>query len=102
MGIARRAVQVETLVENVVTPLGHVAVHIVKAPGIGLLFADGMSFLVGIVSEPSEFNQLARIAPKRVIRVGSGATCIFPLGLGRQSIAVGLKIARGRVLVVAR
>src|SRR6202022_4554755 len=81
---------------------GHVAVHVVEAPGIGLLLTYRMGLLVRVVREPTIFTELARVAAERVIRVGAGSTGVFPLCLRRQPVAVGLKVARRRVLVITR
>ncbi len=42
-------------------PLHHIAVHVVKAPGIGLFLADLLIFAVAVVHEPRVVLQLRRI-----------------------------------------
>src|SRR5579884_319101 len=93
---------VVVLAVDIVAPLGHVAVHIVPAPGIRLLPADGMGLLVRVLREPGIVAELARIVAEEEIRAGVGPTGVFPLGLRRQAIAVSREVALARVLVVTR
>src|SRR5262249_11185705 len=67
-------------------PLNDIAVDVVEAPGIWLLFANLLIFKVAILLEPGVFRQLAGIIPEEINRGGTGTTCVLPLRLGRQTI----------------
>src|SRR5205823_4252918 len=73
------AASVVALIENVLTPLGDVAVHVIKAPGIGALLADRVRLLARVVSEPGEVAEPAGLAAERVIAWRSCAAGVFPL-----------------------
>src|SRR5262245_55853419 len=57
-GILSRARSVVILVEDVLTPLGHVAVHVEETPGIRPLLSDWMGLFPGIIHEPGEIAEL--------------------------------------------
>ena len=97
-----RAGLVIVRVVDILAPLGHVAVHVEEAPRIGLLLADGMRLLGGVVGEPGEVAELPRFVAERVVGIGPGPAGVFPFRLGRQPVAVRLEIALAGVLVVAR
>src|SRR5437016_1194566 len=78
--------RVAVLVVMIETPFGDVAVHVVKAPGVGLLLAHGMGLAVRIVREPGVVRKLTRIVAERKSRFGSGAAGVFPLRFGRQTV----------------
>ena len=66
-------------------PLGDVAVHVVKPPGVGLLLADRLR-LLGVLDVPGVLAELAPGRRRRIGGLGAGAAGVFPLGLGRQAI----------------
>ncbi len=66
-------------------PLGDVAVHVVQAPGIGLLLADLLG-LLGVVDVPGVLAELLGVVAPGVGGLGAGAAGVFPLGLGGQAI----------------
>src|SRR5262249_5777992 len=102
MRVLSRTVFVILLVVSVLAPLGHVAVHVEQAPGIGPLLADGMRFLAGVIGEPGKIAELARLVPERIVGTGPGAAGVFPFRLCRQAVAVSREIALGVVLVITR
>src|SRR5581483_9109069 len=69
------------LVIHVVAPLGHVAVHVEQAPGVGLLLADRMRLLGGIIDKPGIVAQLSGLAAEGVVRIRSSPASIFPFRL---------------------
>ena len=56
----------------------------------------------GILAEPGEVAELLRAAFEVVVAAASRAAGVLPLGLGRQTVAVGGEIAGPRGQVVAR
>jgi hypothetical protein len=99
-GVHRDGGLIVVLREDVVAPLGDVAVHVVEAPRVRLLRADRMGLLVGVVREPGVFPLAAGVA-ERVVRRRSRTAGVLPFRLGRQPIAVLREVALRRVLVVA-
>ncbi len=70
-------------------PFADVAVDVVKAPGVGLLFADGGVLEVfGVVEEPGVILELGGVVAEVVSGLGSGAGGVFPFGLSREAIEV--------------
>src|SRR6266496_66139 len=67
-------------------PFGHVAIHIVKPPGIWLFLADLLIFEVAVLLEPGVFRKLRGIVSKVISGSRARAAGVFPLGLGRQAI----------------
>src|SRR5262245_64838727 len=67
-------------------PLRDVAVHVVQAPGVGLLLADLLGRPLGVALEPGVLSQLARIVAEVIGRRRAGPAGPLPLGLGRQTI----------------
>src|SRR5262245_11473102 len=62
-------------------PFPHVAVHVIKAPGIGFLLASGMSLALKSLSEPGIFRQVYLVVPEAVPSRTASPTGVFPLGL---------------------
>jgi hypothetical protein len=58
-----------------------------------------VGLLAGVAGEPGKFAEPAFVVAEAVVRVAAGTAGVFPLGLGRQPIAVGLEVALGRILV---
>src|SRR5690606_26649694 len=71
-------------VEDVPAPLPDVADHVVEAPGIGLELSDLVDVFARVVPVP---RGLVERPGTHVVRAGSAR--VLPLGLGRQSVAVG-------------
>src|SRR5207253_2302672 len=69
-------------------PLPDVAVQVVQAPGVGLLPADRVGGLVGVLRVPGVLAEAVGGVAEGVRRAGAGAAGVLSLGLGRQ--AVGL------------
>src|SRR5262249_22180531 len=65
----------------ILTPLPHIAVHIVKPKRIWLLLPDRMSLVVGVFRIPSHRIEITRISAGRL-----RTACILPLGFSRQAI----------------
>src|SRR5262249_18941967 len=76
--------------------------HVEEARGSGLLPADGMGLLGGILGEPGVVAELPRFVAEGVVGIHPGPAGIFPFRLGRQPVAVRIEITRAGVLVVAR
>ena len=97
IGCCTGASLVELVVINIETPLGNVAVHVEQAEGVLLVGADTrgagarfgilVSRSVGYGSINVGFAAVAGTAEMKRRRSASSAN-IFPLGFGRQSIAV--------------
>src|SRR4051812_12096473 len=62
-------------------PLGHVAVHVVEPPRVGLLLAD-MHRLLGVIDVPGVLLERGGMVAPGIGRFGAGAAGIFPFGLG--------------------
>ena len=69
-------------------PLGDVAVHIVQAPRVRLLRADGMRLAVAVASIQAYSSSLRGVVAERVGGRRAGAGRVFPFGFGRQAIVV--------------
>src|SRR5262245_3297379 len=86
-GIRRRRAAVVTHVVAVPAPLGHVAVHVVEAPGVGLLRPDRMGRAGGVVGTPGVGGQRLDVLAAAPARLAAGAAGVLPFGLGRQTVA---------------
>ncbi len=75
--------------------------HVVEAPGIGLLLPDRVRGSAGVGRVPGVLGQLAHAAAEAVLAARAGPAGIFPLGLRGQPIPIGVEVAHPRVLVVA-
>src|SRR5262249_10989284 len=87
-------------VEAVPAPSGHVAVHVVQAPRVGLLLADGVSPAARVARVPGVFVELLGVVAERPARLGAGAAGVLPLRLGRQPVAGAAEHRDGRFLDV--
>src|SRR6266446_7737855 len=70
----------------VLQPLTDVAMHIIEAPGIRLLLANGMRLPTGIISIPGILPQLTYVVAKTISRRRPGPGCVFPFCLRRQTV----------------
>src|SRR5262245_6468403 len=70
------------------TPLGHVAVHVVKTPGIGFFLPDLVGRLLRLLVIPAIIVQLCGIVAEAVGGSGAGPAGPFPFRLGRQAIVL--------------
>ena len=77
-------------VRSALDPLHGVALHVVESPGIREFTADGFRLLVGVIEIP-EIVVVDFLAPV-VVRAGSGAGGIFPLGFDRHACADGFTV----------
>ncbi len=88
--VGPRAGAVVVLGVDVVAPLGHVPVHVVQAPGVGLLqpALAGVRLALLVVDHvsvpPAVVADLLWIVAIAELRLASGAAGVFPLGLGRK------------------
>src|SRR5260370_8758766 len=85
-----RTVARDAGVRSALDPLHGVAFHIVESPGVGKFAAHGLWLLVGVVEIP-EIPVVDLLAPV-VVRAGSGAGGIFPLGFQRHACADGFAV----------
>src|SRR5262249_1708910 len=67
-------------------PFGDVAVHIIKAPGIGLLLADLLIFEIAVLLVPGVIAQLLVVFAEEVGSGCAGAAGVFPFGFRGQAI----------------
>src|SRR5262249_15538408 len=81
--VGRRAF--ERITPRIGAPLPHVAVHVVEAPRVRLLLADGRIVALRVAGEPRVFTDVLRIVAEGIARLGPGAAGVFPLGLPRQA-----------------
>src|SRR5262249_23008435 len=75
-----------------VGPFDNVAEHVIKAEGVGLLFADGMGCKTGVVPIPGDIVDLSITAS-----CGSAACAVFPFGFGGKAAADGPAVDIGLV-----
>ena len=87
---------------EIVAPFCHVAVHVVQPERVGLLLADRLRGVVGVVARPRMGGELLFIAVEIQLARGACAAGVLPFGLRRQTIAVGGEIAFPRAGRVAR
>ena len=69
-------------------PLTDVAVHVVEAPGVGLLGADFLVGEVGVVSMPGVFVDLGGVISEGIGGLGAGPAGVFPLCFGGETVVV--------------
>src|SRR2546429_661243 len=72
-------------------PFGGVAVHVVQAPVVVLLFAGMMEASAAVRGGPAHVFDIARAGPGRVAARAAG---VLPLRLERQPIAAGFALAQ--------
>ena len=84
----------------VVTPLPDVAVHLEKAPAVGLLLSQMPRFALRICLEPGVSLQLGLVVTETVLPDAAGATGIFPFRLSGKPVAIGVEVALPGIQVV--
>ncbi len=67
---------------RILAPFRHIPVHIVQAPGIGLLQTNRMGASLAVSTLPGVVAELLFVVEKAIPRLGPGPAGIFPLGLG--------------------
>jgi hypothetical protein len=73
---------------NILTPLPHVPMHIVKSPCVRELLSYGVQHTIGILIVPSIILKLSYVIPETISPGTSGATGVFPFSFGRKSVDV--------------
>ena len=92
----------------ILTPLPHVAVHVMKSPGIGFLLPNRVRQIIAIARVPP--NVINRHSPNcrkhscaTILTSRSCATCVFPFSLSRQTCtAFQLRVDSGNKLLAVR
>src|SRR5205807_1225654 len=74
-------------------PLEGVAMHVVEAPGIGLLLADRVRLESGVPSEPGVLNQVLVVVAEAELALCAGPAAVFPLGFRGQGVLLALFLA---------
>ena len=68
----------------VVTPLPHVAVHVIKPPGIRGFLSDRMGFTVAVAFIPSGQGEIALTVAGIISRRGARTAGVLPFRFGRK------------------
>src|SRR5207245_2743379 len=88
LGLTRASVRWRVLVvrmPRIGAPFPHVAMHVVEAPGVGLLDADGRVVALGVAREPGILAQVVDIITERKCGGRAGAAAVLPLRFRRQA-----------------
>src|SRR5262249_31368811 len=86
--VAQAHVAVVFGVVAVPAPFGDVAVHVVKAPRVGLFLADGVGAVVGVLRKPGVVPQVVGVLAEVPARLRAGPAGVLPFRLGRQAVAL--------------
>src|SRR5262249_37853394 len=81
--VAGRRLLIVPRVVAVPAPLGDVAVHVVKAPGVGLATADRVGVVARVAGVPGVGVQLLDVVDAGPARRGAGPAGVLPFRLGR-------------------